>query len=307
MKLKSKLILAAASLMVLSGAAAGTSAFAWFTANTAATATLNGTGVANVDQLNIAAAAEAKTATEVTNTTGTGSSNTVANQTFVAIAGKSNALTDVSSQGNIFYKQSSTGTYYAVNTAETNYPLPYYYQFAVTFSHTNTTKSMAIFLSHTSSITSNHASQLVDIKNVARVAILDGDNLVAFYAPNRDLKTNNTYRKYLGLNESSAIAEKEIYTDATTNVCATGYKMNVLDSSYTTDVTDVSTGVTANQPGYLCTLTGTGTTATKTLTVRIWLEGEDPDCINTDATHSVLTQALTANLVFNGINSIKTA
>ena len=99
MKIKSKLILAASSLLVLSGVAAGTSTFAWFTANQSSTVDVTSIGVyTNTNELSIG----------VTPQDGVFTANSGVDTTDYSYAAdlavENSSLTDVSGNGVDLYK-----------------------------------------------------------------------------------------------------------------------------------------------------------------------------------------------------------
>ena len=300
MKIKSKLILAASSLLVLSGVAAGTSTFAWFTANQSATISASTMTVdADIDELSITATSE---------DSGFTANDDATARTFEGDT--TTKLTDVSGNGISFFKASTIdGVYTSSSTEMSSNLAPTSFTFAVTFTRTNTANDMAIFLSNESSITANHPGTDADVSlaHSARVAILDtaGSESLAYYAPNE--------ATVAGLEKIITAANTEAVTPSATNLKLTNNVQNILaiDNFGTANWTDYNDadGVAAKsagggaststsaQIGYIGTIAYSETTLN--VRIRVWLEGQDADCDN-DAKGG----AIDANFIFNGVSEV---
>ncbi len=318
MKIKNKILLAASGLLVLSAAAAGTGTYAWFVANNSGTLGTTFHAASNNPELKFTV-----TPTDTVHLNGgLAEAGSLANITPVTSDGEQKSadskLTDVSSNGKTFWKASlSNGsvdslsdktTPYTVQGMESTSTAPYYYEFALTFSHTLTNLPMAVFLSSGSSITAVTATgdgaveqqeKNDKLAGCMRAAIVDStkNNLLAYYAPNETI--DNTYKFYDGADKTTNHKELNV-----TNLgFATGYNQNLLDSTYVTDVTDMTyqadtTNATSTKPGYLGTLAANN--GTLTVYLRIWIEGEDADCDNT-----AIDGVVNAQFKFNGVTAIR--
>lgn len=289
MKIKSKLILAASSLLVLSGVAAGTSTFAWFTANQTATAEVTSIGVnTNTDELSMAVTAEDTTI--FPNNTGE-----EPDSLFVAATDAENdQLTDVSGSGVDLYKGTVDTDGVVGGSYTIPFTAPYCFNFDVTFTNSNPDKAMAVFLSSTSSINPTTEADENDeaLAKSMRVAILNSakNESLAYYAPNDSATSQILTGTGGALSTSNANASD---LDLTTN------DQNILLSDYTTDYTDDTATTTADAKGYIGTIPATQSLQ---VTARIWIEGTDADCDNV-----ALTGNVGVNLVFNGVSNIVTA
>lgn len=295
MKIKSKLILATSSLLVLSGVAAGTSTFAWFTANQTATADITSIGVnTNTDELSMAVVAEDATVFP----TNTGTDPDIA---FVAATGvENNKLTDVSGSGVHLFKGIANGDGEVTGSKTVDYAGPYCFDFDVTFTNSNPNKDMAVFLSATSSIkpTSESETDDVALANSMRVAILNSaeTSSLAYYAPNE----TTTTRIITGSSTEEGLGTTPFTAgNATASELGLSYEQNILLNDYTVDYTDDTATTTTSAKGYVGTIAANGSLQ---VTARIWLEGTDDDCTNTAVSGNV-----GVNLVFNGVSNIVAA
>jgi hypothetical protein len=278
MKLKSKLVLAASSLLVLSGAAMGTGAYAWFTANQAATIATNFNVNANVGGLKIAVVDNNSTKL----TPGTATDTSAA---FTAGADATKKLTDISSDGNVFIKATLGSDNSVTGGVAKTAVLPYCFNFTATFTSTNSAKPMAVFLSGKSSFDVG-GTKGATLSGAYRAAVLssDGTSVLAYYAPfdaTADLK-------YLGT--AAPYSEKAL--PPTTNV---------LDSTYysetgANDYTDITGTTTASAKGYVGTIAAGSSLVLK---LRFWIEGTDAQAIN--ANNGNVTSL---NMIFNGVSTI---
>ena len=318
MKIKNKILLAASGLLVLSAAAAGTGTYAWFVANNTGTLGTTFHAASNNPELKFTV-----TPTDTVHLNGeltpAGSAATITPVTANGAQKSADSkLTDVSSNGKTFWKASLSGgsvdslsdktTPYTVQGMESTSTAPYYYEFALTFSHTLTNLPMAVFLSSGSSITAVTATgdgaveqqeKNDKLAGCMRAAIVDSERtgLLAYYAPNETI--DNTYKFYDGAD----LDENHKVLNATNLVFKTGYNQNLLDRTYNADVTDMTyqadtTNATSTKPGYLGTLAANN--GTLTVYLRIWIEGEDADCDNT-----AIDGVVNAQFKFNGVTAIR--
>jgi hypothetical protein len=291
MKIKSKLILAASSLLVLSGVAAGTSTFAWFTANQSATVDVTSISVnTNTDELFMTAVAQDADIFTAEGTI-TGSDTTFA----ASSAADDYQLTDVSGNGVSLYKASVSTEGNVTGSRLATKAAPYCFDFNLTFTNSNTEKSMAVFLSSGSTISPTTATDANSaLANSMRVAILnsDEDASLAYYAPN-DSATTRIINAVNAVEYTSGFTAAEA-TEA--DLGLTTYTQNLLLSDYQVDYTDASATSTTSAKGYIGTIA-----AEDSLVVhaRIWLEGTDADCTNTAQLGNAAV-----NLVFNGVSNI---
>lgn len=274
MKLKNKILLAASGLLVLSGAAATTGAFAWFTATR--TATVAGTGYkvqSNTTDLSITASLS-----DGGESTDTG---TIEGQSVTFSTAYN--LTDVSGDGVTFVKadfdsDNKIKGYTALSTQKAD-GAGYSYWIDITLTFTATgARQLGIFISdYTFS-----ASTDGEIYKAGRVAFLNSDKttLLGYAAP---LGADAT-PMYVRKNSESEPPYKE------TAVSGLGpekvHTPSVSDSPKTFDLVTDGWVSTTPEPswtfatnGYIGS-TSKGTDGTDTLNVveRIWLEGTDASC-----------------------------
>lgn len=285
MKIKSKLILAASSLLVLSGVAAGTSTFAWFTTNQLATVEVTSIGVnTNTDELSM-------TVTPEDSDIFTENSGTAPDSLFVtATEADNDQLTDVSGSGVDLYKATVDDDGKITGYHSIAYVAPYCFNFDITFTNTNPEKDMAVFLSSTSSIDPTTPGDVNDVPlaNSMRVAILNStkDESLAYYAPN-EADTSRIIDSVGTVTDTNADASD---LDLVTN------DQNILLNDYTTDYNDATATPTADAKGYIGTIPAG---VSLEVTARIWIEGTDADCDN-----YALEGNVGVNLVFNGVSNI---
>lgn len=278
MKLKSKLVLAASALLVLSGAAAGTGTYAWYTANRQVSLAISNIGAqAQVTNLSVALK--------------TDSTNTVTLDTKAAnddITLKSDVkLTDVSGNGagtfakpivgpvkditatsNIVGWWANQATYTAAHAST-----GWYQKFTLTFTATGT-EPVSLFLSPTSTVT-DHASSALSTQNAVRYSAMINTTEMFYCNPNG--ASENTYW-------TTATA-----TTATENTVSSAL---VLDKTASTGFFSrsgnyVESGLTKGEGGSYKTNTGfladlapvEGTPATLDVVFYAWIEGTDAQCI----------------------------
>lgn len=308
MKLRSKLLLSATCLLTISVAATATSAYAWFTANRQAFVSVTNMSVkSGVDKVFI------------------DSSNTEMTQdpNKQAVSGDATYVgTDVSGTGLNLYKPSfkehnKTSQLQSVvnsiadvteNAASgVNNKNAFYNEINLKFTHENNDVTTAIYLSHLSTITKAADNTATGIAGTYRVAFLNKEktSLLAYYAPNDEVApkdgvgglsqhiSSTSYREG-EITKTSGALSKFVSATNTTNL---SLNANQLLGKTFKDVTDADgksdsdTGI-----GYLGTIDNTKGLE---IVVRIWCEGMDADCINTNIDNN--NSMVNVNLKFNGV------
>lgn len=293
MKLRSKLLLSATCLLTISVAATATSAYAWFTANRQAFVSVTGMSVkSDVDEVFIQ---EVK------------ANNSVTDAAKTVTLEAPGLTTDVSGDGKTMYKPSfkdvnasAANSVAVVGSSGTVNDKPVYYfnEFKLKFTKENDSVTTGLFFSCKSSITKSGGSTegVSDLSGAYRVAVLNSDKsaVLAYYAPH-DTANTLKYVYTADLNQSNnSIQTREV--NATNIGLKNNYVNNVLDSTFTTDITDAdepSESKINTLKSYLGTIDKTNGL---TLVVRIWCEGTDSDCDN-----DYLLDKVDVNLVFNGV------
>lgn len=296
MKLKNKILLAAAGLLVVSGAAATTGTFAWFTA--AQTATSKVSTIAAKSNSTALKLTTTLVNTDATISLAAGTNTDGVDHVWTATPATSGSavLTDISGDGKTFYKPSAGQVLDENNSlVETSANLsgaavvttrvsPYLYQFKLVFESTNYLKDnggneLAIFVDPTSHIFDAGDTKSTTISGAARASIVDADaltlnaetgvaggNVLAYFAPNDTIVDADTY---LSSKDCDLLTVKSLGTN------------KVLDKTYigTTAYTDAGDVTAASSKGYI----GTTSTGKFTAYVNIWLEGQDSDCTNSNS------------------------
>lgn len=283
MNKKNKVLLASVGLVLLSGVAATTTTFAWFTTVRTASVSFNDATVYSASG-NLAIAYKSSKNT-VTNS---GSGTTL---DPLAIAG-SNKITDISGNGLNFYKPvwsavedeaSSISEVGAVSADN------YYIDFTVTISRSNdlAETGMKIYLGAGSNILPKVALDAEDEKAVlaSRLAVI---NYSDSGVPSTSDKDPN-----VALLWAPAVESTPKYLEATTKVAtpgtAVGNNYNVENYNIAAASTLKSAAFATNNTiadadlvnnGAILTL-ATGVAKTADVTFRVWLEGTDADAINT--------------------------
>ena len=291
MKLKNKILLAASGLLILSGAAATTGTFAWFTANNTAEIKSTGLTVAT----NTAGLKLEVQDTSVTENSGysklTGTTDEKGKTYTFDTA--NNKLTDVSSNDGINFVKATIDTSIDNNgvsgSVNEKAELPYVMEFTLTFSTIPNDQRMAVYISSKSNFTkSTKTTGDKDISKGFRLAILDFQNkLVAYCAPSYDKKNQkaDTVASDITANYLVGKDEKVVTTD------------KFIGSEYFTSTEDYYGGdeeaVAITKPGYLGTIDSEKNLVLK---ARIWLEGTDPVTINNNK--DAITEG---KFIFNGV------
>lgn len=297
MKLKNKILLAASGLLVLSGAAATTGAFAWFTATR--TASVAGTGYkvqSNTTDLSIAASLSdgGKSDPEA----GSGQSVTFDKKTY--------NLTDVSGDGVHFVKpdfdpnneiKGYTALSPKAQKVEKTDSASYSYWIDITLTFTATgARQLGIFISdYTFS-----ASTDGDIYKAGRVAFLNSDKttLLGYAAP---LGADEAPNYVKGTTEGSNTSYDEAPVSDLDKDTKKVVHLGKSDKETFTPVTDANfadvPSKTFADNGYI------GSTSGGSLKVveRIWLEGTDASCGGKQNGNTNLGKSFGLDINFYGV------
>lgn len=277
MKLKNKILLAASGLLVLSGAAATTGAFAWFTANR--TVSVAGTGYkvqSNTTDLSIAASLSdgGKSDPEA----GSGQSVTFDKKTY--------NLTDVSGDGLTFVKpdfdpnneiKGYTALSPEAQKVEKTDSASYSYWIDITLTFTATgARQLGIFISdYTFS-----ANKDGDIYKAGRVAFLDSTKktLIGYAAPFGADKTPMYVGKTSKSDTPKETAVSGLGADKVHTASASPEAFTPVTDGWVSTIPEPSWTFATN--GYIgSTSKGTdGTDGTLSVVERIWIEGTDASC-----------------------------
>jgi hypothetical protein len=303
MKIKSKLILAATSLLVLSGVAAGTSTYAWYTANRQVSLGIT----------NISAEAELTTLDMTYDETLNTRNDSSGTDPFTQVGTDDNAfagtfsknLTDVSSKGDHNFFKPIFGADDTVDPAgwwddEDDYLAAptnaaddvFYHQFVFTFTASGDA-DVALYLSPKSTVTENAsgALNLLTVANAVRMSFSTTyDTAVA--------DTEMIYANPNGEAENFYLADD---TDFVEDAIGTTPGFDVLEENGSTGFFDRDTNYTESEFYFGTGGTGSGTQITKFdadtvgflaqlepgattpvttayITLDIWIEGTDDDC-----------------------------
>ncbi len=315
MKLKSKLLLCATSLLTVSVAATATSAFAWFTAGSRASYTQLTGSTIKTNTSDLSVVVKAKVA-------GTGDTNdadtdtTITDSTSTTIAVTTPKAYDVSGNGKDFYKavynkDSQISSYQKVYNGLNN--VVYYQQFKLSFKTSNQNMVIALGEGMGAKGAINDDTTIQSKNNnaakCARIAFLNSEatKVLCYYAPNDEASTC-TYVGGLTLEDDN----KKI---ATTIGDASTYEDYNVMSGAVTDVTEANyVAATTGAEGTIKNGTaskgvlGTATTADPLdVVVRIWIEGDDADCVSydnietEDVTEGALGGVFDTTFDFNGL------
>jgi len=314
MKIKSKLILAATSLLVLSGVAAGTSTYAWYTANrtvSLSATTINATAAISdlsIKYYDVADDTESANSFNDRNVaTDHGSAETTGANSALTF---DNKLTDVSGQGNevsgsahfvkpIFGADDSSaitnmvGEWGEESIYQASHPgISYYHEFTYTFVVTGTVP-VALYLTSNNLLT--YATEVGDgntlSANSVRIStvvdeVLDADQTTPgtledhsgqdyYINPNSDSTGTNEANTYLTYSDPTFTSNS-----VTSNILDTGFftKNHSFTESELYQGAGPSTLLKYTDPstGYLATLTPTdGDDDSVNITFKTWIEGTD--------------------------------
>lgn len=274
MNKKNKVLLSAAAMLVLTGAAASASTFAWFT--TVRNASVNysqATVYTDSGNLSVALASSLSTLTD----SGTG--------TALVLTG-SNRITDISGEGSAFYKP-------VWNSADTNGTTAdsistiavsgagaadgFYVDFTLTIAQSNTdvgSDGMNVYLGGNTKINpvTPANSQDVQAANSARLAVLHAGTTQFVWAP----ESGDASYRYV----STGLPADSAYTVA-------GYKLNTqvaataLNDEFFVGAMSTYTTVAAAEAAFVSPIaTLSPSSPSMEVTFRSWIEGTDADCIN---------------------------
>ena len=314
MKTRSKLLLAAVSLLTVSVAATATSAYAWYTANRQVSANLTQMGVqATSGTLSISHASigDSFSKEEVTMDEGT----------YDLVASASKALTDVSSTGDgLFIKpkfnhdytkivgeydqtpktedtkigQKTVNLSNGVSGSSTGAISAYgVISLAITIKNSGVANSAGAIDVYIDPTGTNFSSGLPSATNSARFSIIEvgSSNSVYMYCSPTTVEETEGYY-YLKKGENNLISKETLtFTDTGIIQDKTGNRLFTKGSL----VSSSSETTHTKSDGYLCTLAAQ---AEKTFLITMWIEGTDPDCEvgNTSLSTSTLVSDLKLQL-----------
>ncbi len=264
MNKKNKVLLGAIGLVLLSGIAATSSTFAWFTTVRTASISYSKATVQSSDG-NLAI----EYVSSLNNWSGAPSYDAVANK--VTIAG-ANKVTDISGDGKTFYKPVWTTP---VSTASNIETVPttgdpgvadgFYIDFTVGLSRDNALaeNGLKVYLGTGTTIAPNSSNpEDTGAVKAARLAVIDQENVKVRWAPEQE-----TEAKYITTGDGS------LYD-------VSGFKTTT-DSTYKHgEITSAESKAAADLAGFLVADLSKGVATEANVTFRIWLEGEDKDCNN---------------------------
>ncbi|HOE53552.1 MAG TPA: hypothetical protein PK460_00170 [Bacilli bacterium] len=266
MNKKNKVLLGAIGLVLLSGIAATSSTFAWFTTvRTASISYSEATVQASDGNLAI------EYLSSLNNWSGGSTYDAEANK--VTIAG-ANKVTDISGDGKTFYKPVWTTP---VSTASSIETVPttgspgvadgFYIDFTVRLSRDNDVdeNGLKVYLGTGTTIAPKDPENLADTGAVkaARLAVIDHEGDVKVrWAPEQE-----TEPKYITTGTDSLYGVSGFETTTDLN-----YKHG--------EITSADSKAAADLAGFLVADLSKGVATEANVTFRIWLEGEDKDCNN---------------------------
>lgn len=266
MNKKNKVLLGAIGLVLLSGIAATSSTFAWFTTVRTASISYSEATVQSSDG-NLAI----EYLSSLNTWSGAPSYDAAANK--VTIAG-ANKVTDISGDGKTFYKPVWTTPVTAASSIET---VPttgdsgvadgFYIDFTVRLSRDNAVaeNGLKVYLGTGTTIAPKDSSNDKDTGAVkaARLAVIDHEGDVKVrWAPEEE-----TGAKYITTGTSSLYGVSGFETTTDSN-----YKHG--------EITSADSKAAADQAGFLVADLSKNVANQRDVTFRIWLEGEDSDCDN---------------------------
>ncbi len=284
MNKKNKILISAAGMLVLTAAAASASTFAWFTT------------VRNA-QINYSSAEVYSSSSDLTvswvDSLMTGATYTSADAQNISVS-RAHRITDISGNGAHFYKPiwNSSDTTSAVADSVTTLNVTdggaadgYYVDFTLAISqNAAATGNMNVYVGQDTSITPHTAGDNEDIAAVkaARIAILDESlEPVFIWTPDDDDAEYNyveedaggTWKTQAGF---AAVSQTEAM-DSLDAVNGDKFYAGPL-TTYTTTALNTQHSISP-----IVTLYGTSAATpdySKKITIRAWLEGEDPECVN---------------------------
>jgi hypothetical protein len=283
MKNKTKLVVALASLLAVTGGVGAYSTFAWFTVNRAATITINNVSATSKSgDLKMKVAAVANGGTDITD-----DANEVVSHTF----NNNVALTDVSSGAGLnFFKPTynqATGAVAGYDTETANpadaTALRWFLEFKVTFFN-HGTDAIDVYLNEGSlfSPTTNHA------ENAFRMSVLNSDKSAAVmvWQPGAEVDVNATNPTTSHDNVMTSGTDKYAYISAATGASATYAGASNVVADHTimgTALSSITSSANVQAKQFVCNIAAGGTEATPKSTelyFRIWMEGTSTWCYN---------------------------
>lgn len=281
---KSKLVLGLSAMLAATVGVAATGTFAWFTTTRVAQVNVTSATVySSYGKLAVAYAATqpAQGATAIS-ASGTG---TPADP--IALSATTNNMTDISGNGNTFYKPTWLPGYEgtscsAMPTSPNTATNAYYVAFALTFTNSGTA-SIDVYFDSTTVLkahdTEGDAATIdANAMKATRVAVWttqETPTLVSLWQQ----ETDAAGYKYISAATGTAYSTDTTYGGTLTTLTSGTGSFNV--GAYTAVKKGFESTAKAGQK--LCTLTSTGATATTTLTFTMWLEGTATTAVNTDA------------------------
>jgi hypothetical protein len=290
MKLRNKLALAACSLMIVSGAAATTSVFAWYTAvrntelkvNSIGAISQTGTlSVTYVDSTNITKKTTADTGDDITlesakyltDVSGDGSSDTFVKPMFDG-TGSTNPTSTASTSSDI------VGWWTEANYVAKYTDTIWYQKFTLNFA-ADSAAQLAVYLDPASTVTALN-DDLLNSSNSVRFSISVGSNEVVYANPN----ATTADHKYWVANGTQAT--ETIVTGLVEDMTDTHGKILEGTSFFgkskktTGDLTYGGTNPSYDDGyGYITTIAASGN---QDVVFRVWIEGTDPECVNAGIT-----------------------
>jgi len=283
MKNRSKLILAASALLVLSGTAVGTGTYAWYSANRSASLTVNTIGAQNQSTSMDVSFDDTADGTTLTKK---GTADEGDNFTLTA----ANSMTDVTGNGSgdfakpMFDATADRETTNVVGwwadqttyTSTTGYKGSTWYQkFTLKFTITGGSDGAktAVYLNPDSTIAkANEADELDVTKSIRYSAVIGSD--VALYAnPAGSVASEASYWK----KPETGVKPTATAVEATNKVGTDGF-FGVANKLAEGDVTSGTNGTyDDNGKGFLFD----SAVGTVSVTFYVWDEGSDADCVNT--------------------------
>lgn len=287
MNKKNKLLISATAMLVLTGAAASASTFAWFTTVRSASVSYSSAHV-YTDTGSLTVTYKSSLLTTWTDQTNNSTS------TSLVLTGSHN-ITDISGDGIDFYKpiwnaydtnSTTADSITHIATTTLGNADGYYIDFTLTIAQTNTSgNGMKVYLGSGTTIAPATIADPEDVAavNSSRLAVVNADNtLKSLWAP--EATDGSTYR-YI----TEGVAGVDTILNLPTEVTdVTGYKYTNLtavadaDTLWTGPLSTYTTVAIADASNHFpAVATLTALAPSVDVTFRSWIEGTDPDCINT--------------------------
>ena len=264
MNKKNKVLLSTVGLLLLSGVAATSSTFAWFT--TVRSATINysdATASTKSGNLNIAYVSSENTL----------SNTPEAGDNVVTITGV-NKVTDISGDGATFYKpvwasqtSASVGTASFINTVAA--AEGFYIDFTVTVSRDNALaeEGLKVYLGAGTKFTDKNGTG-ADIVPTLRLAVLNASAVVLRWAPEAEADAKYLVSGAPDVENSTYGLNTHKFTAETASTLKTG------------DITTATTQTAADALGFMVADLSTSTAISANITFRAWIEGTDAQTVN---------------------------